>query len=428
MKSEFLIASLAATPAVALLASWPRRRGAALVVVVGAGGLWLYGAPTASHPLGWGAAGVWAVLSGLFALYVVSRNDEEHRKIDETVEQKRTRREHLTKQVSEARGFAVKAEVEQKEVMALYGMVKGVTEALSWDEVRPKLEIAVQQYLGLEEFTLYVADLRAEKTIHPLVSRYMGASIGANWEVLEKHLNDHRLSLGQTHVLKTPEKAIFTPIRDGQEIMGYFYARVSPPKEPDHLVKKVEGFVDEIAFAFRRVKLFQELERLSKIDGLTGMYRRGVLDERLKEEVIRAKTFKTNFCLMLMDIDHFKRFNDTYGHPFGDQVLKRVGEILRGSVYETDFVARYGGEEFALLMPRADPDGVLRKAQAIRHAVEKEDFNLEGQKVKVTLSIGIAHFPRDADAAEGLIRQADQALYRAKDRGRNRVIDVALNL
>jgi len=128
---------------------------------------------------------------------------------------------------------------------------------------------------------------------------------------------------------------------------------------------------------------------------------------------------------MLLDIDHFKDLNDTYGHQFGDQVLQQLGEILRGSVYDTDFVGRYGGEEFAILLPRAQPDGVLRKGEAIRSAVEGRAFQLAGERVQVTVSIGIAHFPRDGQTEDLIVQQADQALYEAKERGRNRVVDIS---
>jgi len=143
----------------------------------------------------------------------------------------------------------------------------------------------------------------------------------------------------------------------------------------------------------------------------------------LREETVRARTFKTTFGLMLLDIDHFKQLNDRYGHPFGDAVLKRVGEVLNESVYETDFVARYGGEEFVVLLPRADPAGVLRKAEVIRQAIEAQVFTLALETIRVTASIGIAHFPRDAQSPEELIAQADAAMYAAKAQGRNCVVD-----
>jgi len=137
---------------------------------------------------------------------------------------------------------------------------------------------------------------------------------------------------------------------------------------------------------------------------------------------VRARTFKTPYSLLMLDIDHFKSINDRYGHPFGDQVLRRLGELLKGAVYETDFVARYGGEEFVVLMPRAEPVGVLRKAESIRRTIAAEKFALAFENIAVTVSIGVAHFPRDAATPEELVSKADSALYQAKSRGRDRVV------
>ncbi|MCK5584216.1 MAG: GGDEF domain-containing protein, partial [Elusimicrobiales bacterium] len=121
----------------------------------------------------------------------------------------------------------------------------------------------------------------------------------------------------------------------------------------------------------------------------------------------------------------FKNLNDKYGHQFGDFVLKRIGDILKSSVYETDFIGRYGGEEFGIVLPRADFEGVLRKAESIRAAIEKEVFQQGLESVRITVSIGIAHFPRDGFSSKDVIRKADKALYSAKDSGRNTVVDAA---
>ncbi len=106
-------------------------------------------------------------------------------------------------------------------------------------------------------------------------------------------------------------------------------------------------------------------------DGLTQMYTHRVFEGRLQEEILRSARGKTPFSLLMIDIDHFKNLNDKYSHQFGDFVLKRIGDILKSSVYETDFIGRYGGEEFGIVLPRADFEGVLRKAESIRSAIER---------------------------------------------------------
>ena len=429
MDTTIFAGLLASLPAVSFWVSWPRRAWASwivagIILALWVGGFAFVGAEETAR-LSWIGVGAWGLFGGLYASYVVGRNASDYAGLETLLKERKDKKDSLQKSVGGAKSHGSVTESEQKEVMALYGMVKGLSEALNWDEIRPKLETAVQQYLGFEEFAVYVSEMRAQNTFHPLVTRRLGSSVGASWDTLERYLQERKLPVSTAHLMETPERAVLAPVRESQEMMGYFFARLPPGADGQTALRKASGFADEIAFAFRRLKLFQEVERLSQIDGLTGVYRRGVLDQRLKEEVVRARTFKTTFCLMLMDIDHFKKLNDTYGHPFGDQVLRRVGELLKQSVYETDFVARYGGEEFAILLPRADAAGVLRKAEAVRQAIEKEVYQLALETIRVTMSIGIAHFPRDGNSPEDVIHQADQALYSAKETGRNRAVDIA---
>ena len=215
-----------------------------------------------------------------------------------------------------------------------------------------------------------------------------------------------------------------TPFEDNGEVLGLFYAKIPHGTNSEEFLRNSKIFAGEIAFAFRRLKLFQDVENLSRIDGLTGAHRRGEFEERLRHEVVRARTFKTTVGILMLDIDHFKNLNDRYGHPFGDQVLKKVGEILNASVYETDFVARYGGEEFVVILPRAEPAGALRKAETIRAAIEAEKFSIAFETISISVSIGISHFPRDAFDPMALVAEADRALYEAKSRGRNQVVDI----
>jgi diguanylate cyclase (GGDEF)-like protein len=240
---------------------------------------------------------------------------------------------------------------------------------------------------------------------------------------LERLLQEQGAAAASPRAFDKPERAVGVPIREGQELLGYLYARVPEGASSEAWLAKTLSFVSELGVAFRRVKLFQEVERLSEIDGLTGVRRRGAFDKKISEELVRAKTFKTTFGLMLLDIDHFKSLNDRYGHPFGDQVLKRLGAVLNSLVYDTDFVARYGGEEFAIVLPRAEPSGALRKAEAIRAAIEAELFSAGFEELRVTVSIGLSYFPRDASTPEELVARADAALYAAKSAGRNRVVD-----
>ncbi len=166
----------------------------------------------------------------------------------------------------------------------------------------------------------------------------------------------------------------------------------------------------------------RELERLSVTDALTGLYNRRLLMENMVHEVQRSSRTDQPFSVLLMDIDEFKAFNDTYGHQAGDQALVMVAQIIRESVRVMDSVARYGGEEFVVVLPETDLIGAADTAERIRSAIESRKLSLGKEDVGVTISIGVAQFPEDGETVEAVIASADQVLYRAKEGGRNRVV------
>lgn len=164
-----------------------------------------------------------------------------------------------------------------------------------------------------------------------------------------------------------------------------------------------------------------ELERLSVTDPLTGLDNRRRMMEALQNEVLRSRRLKHSFAVLMADVDHFKSYNDAHGHPAGDEVLKRVATVLRGTTRDVDLVARYGGEEFFVLMPETNAAGAAEMAERIRQ-------HLAAQRLAagaVTLSVGVAEFPRHGDSGDTLIRVADAALYDAKRMGRDRVVVAA---
>jgi diguanylate cyclase (GGDEF)-like protein len=162
----------------------------------------------------------------------------------------------------------------------------------------------------------------------------------------------------------------------------------------------------------------EELELLSTTDSLTGLDNHRSLMQRLDEEEARCKRERKVFSVLVGDVDHFKQYNDAFGHPAGDEVLKTISDIMREAARPIDCVARYGGEEFVVLMPDTLPADALELAEHIRARVAAKKFT--GRKM--TLSIGVASFPEDADNAEALISIADEALYQAKREGRDRAI------
>jgi diguanylate cyclase (GGDEF)-like protein len=169
--------------------------------------------------------------------------------------------------------------------------------------------------------------------------------------------------------------------------------------------------------------LNKELETRANTDGLTGLPNRRAFDEMLTREISQAKRQDKPLSVMLMDVDHFKRFNDTYGHQAGDLVLQQVAAAIRSTVRKADFPARYGGEEFVVIMPFTPPGGAKIAAERARAAVEATTVEWEGEELHVTISIGCSTLddPTHKRAAVKVLRNADDALYDAKDSGRNKV-------
>lgn len=173
----------------------------------------------------------------------------------------------------------------------------------------------------------------------------------------------------------------------------------------------------------------QDLYRLATLDGLTEVYNRREFNRWLRVEVEKSQRNTDQVSLIMVDIDHFKQLNDTYGHQAGDLALCEVAQLLQREVRPGDIVCRYGGEEFAVILPKTNHDDSVAIADRIRLAIAEEAIILPSlQQIEMTASLGVATFPGDAQTKEHLIKQADQALYGAKTSGRNRVHQAQQNV
>jgi diguanylate cyclase (GGDEF)-like protein len=165
-----------------------------------------------------------------------------------------------------------------------------------------------------------------------------------------------------------------------------------------------------------------ELTRAAHYDSLTGLQNRGTFLAEFEREVSRCARGAPAFSLALFDLDRFKRLNDQYGHPFGDQVLKAFSSVLKAGIRKYDTAGRYGGEEFALLMPSTGKDTAARVAERVRRSLEARGVEVEGTRVEVTVSGGVATYGQDGEDWNSLLTAADDALYKAKEAGRNRIL------
>lgn len=176
-----------------------------------------------------------------------------------------------------------------------------------------------------------------------------------------------------------------------------------------------------IALALEKLWFYDRLQQLANLDGLTNLYNHRAFQDRLDEEIERARRGGHSIGLMMIDIDLFKIFNDTYGHLAGDKILKEVAKVIRESIRKMDVPARYGGEEFAVILPETTLQGALLVAERIRQEVSEKKIDYDGKRIGVTVSVGIALYPEDGKDKKSLIASADLALYHAKRTGRNRV-------
>jgi two-component system cell cycle response regulator len=167
--------------------------------------------------------------------------------------------------------------------------------------------------------------------------------------------------------------------------------------------------------------LHEQLYTMTRYDALTGVYNRRSFDEKLEEEVARAHRYGRALALLLFDLDHFKRCNDTWGHRAGDYVLREVAQLVRDRVRKHDFVARYGGEEFAVILVEFDQLAPEAFAEGIREAIASHEFEFEGNVIPTTISGGVVEWTPGFKTSEQLIETADQLLYQAKHAGRNRI-------
>jgi diguanylate cyclase (GGDEF)-like protein len=214
------------------------------------------------------------------------------------------------------------------------------------------------------------------------------------------------------------------PLRTGDQTIGVLVVASSTYREltPAEM-ERLQVIGNQSTLSLQNALLHGELERLSVTDRLTELYNHGYFQQRLEEEIGRATRFNHTLSLIMLDIDNFKDFNDTYGHPRGDRVLQAVSGIIRSNLREMDVAARYGGEEFVIVLPETALEGAAAVAERIREGVEAYAFvgGDDIAPVHRSISVGVASFPAHADTPSGLIEAADNAMYVAKREGKNRV-------
>lgn len=239
--------------------------------------------------------------------------------------------------------------------------------------------------------------------------------------LIEDASNDERFLVSRN---SNVQNILCVPLKVYEETIGVI--NISNKKGgktfTDEDLRIITSLADQAAVAINNAKLYE----LAVTDGTTKLFIRRHFMQRLDEEIRRSQRYGHSLSLLMMDLDHFKQLNDSYGHQAGDVVLMDVAKIFKRSIRTTDVAARYGGEEFCIMLPETNTLGALSIAERLRRWVEDATFTFQGTEMHTTISIGVATFPEDANNQQILIKKADDALYKSKRNGRNRVTAYSL--
>jgi diguanylate cyclase (GGDEF)-like protein len=287
--------------------------------------------------------------------------------------------------------------------------------------------------------TLHIFESTGKELLRLQVDHGAGALTPQDKPASEDPLNQWVISRGTTLIIRDLEKDFrfrgletsglkgkcfyISPLLSSQgQVTGLVRVEALAKDSIDNEDQRLmESLVVLASLSAENAKLYRETQELAVTDGLTKLLLRRPLLERLEGELKRASQTDTPLSFILLDIDHFKSVNDTFGHPAGDKVLREIASLVKKRVRDVDLCGRYGGEEFAVLLPATDIKGATLVAERIREGIRKETFELRGESRTITVSLGVSSFPGDATTMQALIERADEALYRSKENGRDRV-------
>lgn len=332
-------------------------------------------------------------------------------------------------------------EVLVKDLSTLYVIGQSVNSTIDQDELFQNICQHLPRQIGIQEFAILLLDSEHQR-LHvkaawgfPHLERIRAMAFdmgeGVTGLVAQSgrmiYISNVREDLRYMHYRGEHRRTgsfLSVPLNYKGELIGVMNCgRTRVDGFSKNEIKLLQLIANQIALSIANARLYAKTRELSVRDELTGLYNRRHFLHVLQLEWKRASRFHHPLSLLMLDVDHFKKYNDTYGHKEGDRVLKQMGHLLVKTLREVDTLARFGGEEFVVVLPDTDRNGALAVGEKLRRIVEAEKFTLTDQHaIPVTISVGVANYPDDVIMLEDLIDHADMALYDAKDQGRNRVV------
>lgn len=328
--------------------------------------------------------------------------------------------EALLKENSLIRQSNLQLANEVGQIVELYKVTRDMSAALGFEEICNIFCQKLVEHFKFKRCRLVLIDeaVGPLKVKEVFELKYKQAQVRrVDAEAADAQILKSALRAQKVAYIKEESKALIPLFEDSK-----FVGVLAVEDLPHEVLENFSILASQFSLEFKRVRLYQRIQELAITDGLTGLFVRRYFLERLQEEIERSARHNLHLGFLMIDIDHFKRCNDNFGHLTGDAVLKDVASAIKANVREIDLVGRFGGEEFSVLLPDTDKVGASGVAERIRVSIDGQKFSAYDETIKIEVSIGAASFPEDSIKVQGLIDRSDQALYRAKEEGRNRVM------
>ena len=343
-------------------------------------------------------------------------------------------REQISRRESELLQFNANLQARNREITLINKMSDALQTCLTWETAFPLIEHFVQELFPLASGVLFAQD--SDKQVLQAVASW-GSSRPEAPDVLPHDcwaVRHGKVYFGEKrgeerpccHPCRPEGFSACLPLRTREKTMGLLHLQVPgelPPEGSEPLKVLAKTVKDQLSLALANINLRETLHHQAIHDPLTDLFNRRYLEETLEREIRRAQRKGASLVVMMLDLDHFKRFNDTCGHEAGDCLLQNLAGFLRSRIRGGDIACRYGGEEFVLILPEVSLEIALMRAEEFRQGVSNLKVIYRGQLLdNITISLGVAVYPKNGATTDELLKAADEAMYCAKAAGRNRVM------